>query len=127
MAATYDDTLPTDKDRARSRIGDTIVDPESAALHSDGHIDAVLTAQGSLEPAVVYLATELIARFAGEPVKVTVDGETVDYRDRLDIWRSIVAAAQTTIAGGGLQFVPATYGVDTSGDEFGRRAQYADG
>lgn len=124
MAATYDDTLPTDKDKARSLLGDTDVDPASEALHSDEHITAVLAWQGSLAAGVVYLAKELIARFATEPVKVTADGVTVDYTARLGVWRTIVAEQQAEVSGGGISFVTATFGASTSTDEYARLGEY---
>ncbi len=120
MSATYDETLPTDKDVIRSMLGD--IDTANA-LHSDEHIAAVLVLQGSVNAGIVYLANELIARYAQEPVKVTIDDAggqiVVDYTERLKIWRAIVSTAQSGINGGGISFVPASYGVDAT-DEYSR-------
>lgn len=119
MAATYDETLPTDQDKARSQLGDTDID---YALHSDEHIAAVLTWQGSLAAGVVYLAKELIARYATEPVKVEADGVKVDYTARLGVWRAIVAEQQAEVSAGGsgIVFVSATFGATDTTDEYGR-------
>lgn len=124
MTATYDETLPTDKDKARSLLGDTDVEPDANALHSDEHITAVLALEGSLNAAVVYLAKELIAKYAQEPIKITEQGRTIDLSERLRAWRGIVQDLQSQVSGGGLSFVPATYGAADSVDEFSRPPSY---
>jgi hypothetical protein len=45
MAATYDSSLPTDKDKVRTLIGDTEVSPESKARLSDESIQYTLDIQ----------------------------------------------------------------------------------
>lgn len=121
MTASYDEALPTDKDRARMRLGDTMVDPESSALLSDEHITAVLADRGGLEAGVGALADELIARFANEPVQArSSDGAMVDYSARLGVWTAIAAAARSAAGGGAISFVPATYGAGEAADEFAR-------
>lgn len=98
MSATYDELLPTDLDRARSMTGDTTVEPEEDALHSDEHIEAVLTAEGSLAAAVAYLADELVARFAQEPVRMSDDGSTIDFSARIPVWQALATRMRATVA-----------------------------
>lgn len=121
MAATYDDTLPTDKDRARSLVGDTDVEN---ALHSDEHIDAVLAMQGSVAAASSYLAQELVARFASNPIRKSASGVSVDYTENLRLWRQIAGEQQAQVAGGAITFVPANYTGDASTDEYARPPDY---
>lgn len=80
---TYNDTLPTDRDAIRAMLGDTDVD---ALLLSDAHITAVLASEGSATAAAAFLAEELAARFAHEPVRTTGEGVTIDYSGRIDAW-----------------------------------------
>jgi hypothetical protein len=117
MPATYDDTLPTDRDKARSLIGDVNMD---APLMSDEHMDSVLSWQGSLQGAVAYLAQELIAKFSSSPIRKTAGNITVDYTENIKQWQLIVAASQQQLSGGGLVFVPATYTGEALTDEWGR-------
>lgn len=106
MSATYDETLPTDLDRARSLLGDTEINPAEDALHTDEHILAVLDQESTFEAAVAWLADELAARIAQEPVKVRLrDGTTVDYSARIPVWqalatrlRGVVTATETSAA-----------------------------
>lgn len=122
MTATYDETLPTDKDRARAMLGDTNL---IKALHSDEHITAVIAAEGSLMAGVAFLANELYVRFAREPVKWEADGTKMDYSGRLEAWRSLAASAQAGVAGAGMSFVPAKYGAaDPPVDEYGIDTRY---
>ena len=60
MSANYNELLLTDRDRARSLLGDTEIDPVEDALHSDEHIAAVLEQQDSFAAAVAWLAWSLI-------------------------------------------------------------------
>lgn len=95
---TYDDTLPTDKDLARAALGDTDMD---APIFSDEHITAVLTMRGSVADGVASLAGELIATYAHQPVKKSAYGVSVDYTDRIVVWRQIALASA---AGGSSAF-----------------------
>jgi hypothetical protein len=122
---SYDDTLATDLDRARSLIGDT-TDPE---LHSDEHIDAVLTAQGSLGLAVSYLAWELVMRFANDPIKFTDVGGSYDYSHRIALWQVLAApyqaslvtdATPSSVSASPFSSVSVTYTGATDTDEYSR-------
>lgn len=122
MSGSYDDALPTDRDKIRAILGDT-----NAAdwLHSDAHIDAVLTWQGGIDAAVAFLARELIARYARQPVVTTALGETVNYSDRLRSWQRIVDRADAGLTtdstgSGGIVMVSATYGATATTDDLDR-------
>lgn len=118
---TYDDTLSTDKDKARSQIGDTDI---TDALMSDEHIEAVLTWKGSVALAVAYLAQELIARFARDPIRMTDNGATTDMTENMRIWRQLAGDAQAAASGGALSFVTANYTGEATTDEFARPPNY---
>ena len=120
VQGTYNDVLPTDRDKLRALIGDTDV---GALLLSDSHLDAVLLLKGSLNLALAFCADELIARFANQPVAQTSQGETVDYRERIATWKLISAqakadaAATTSTSGNRMTFVPMVF-TDASEDEY---------
>lgn len=119
MPATFDETLPTDKDRARAILGDTtMTDP----LLTDAHISAVISLQGGLAAGVVFLAEELMARYARDPLRTTVEGVTVDYSANVALWRRVADRQQSTLsaaAASGLSFVTADYGAPAT-DEYAR-------
>lgn len=118
MAATYNETLPTDLDKIRAILGDT---DTTDAEHSDEHISAVLSIQGSMNAAISFLANELVARYASMPIKWSSDGTSMDYSNRLQVWKEIASSARSD-AGQSLTFVPATYGetIPSLPDEFSR-------
>lgn len=91
----YDDTLQTDRDRARSILGDT---DDDHPLHSDDHIEAVLTAQGSLALGVSYLAHELVVRYEQDPVKFENAGGSYDFKERLTSWRLLATPYRAALA-----------------------------
>jgi predicted Rdx family selenoprotein len=99
MAATYSDTDRTPRNRARELIGDTTVTPNTTTvadpLMSDAHIDAVLSEQGMFELGVAWLADELLARFAQDPIRVTIDGVTTDMSAWVGIWRDLASRLRT--------------------------------
>jgi hypothetical protein len=116
---TYDDTLPTDKDVARASLGDTDMD---APIFSDEHITAVLTLRGSVASGVASLAGELVATYAHQPVRKSAYGVSVDYTDRIVVWRQIALASA---AGGRGAFSVASprsdgYARHAAADEFAR-------
>lgn len=90
MAATYDDTLPTEKDKVRSDLGGIVtILPSANPLLTDEHIDAVLELEGSRSSAVAYLARELVMRFAGRPRTIKVGDVSLDYTKRIDHWEEL--------------------------------------
>lgn len=122
MSGSYDDALPEDRDKIRAILGDT---NSGDWLHTDSHIDAVLTWQASIDAAVAFLARELIARYARQPVVVTATGETVNYSDRLKSWQQIIDRADAalttdTTGAGAITMVTANYGAATASDDLDR-------
>lgn len=86
---TYDDTLPTEMDDARSQLQAIPATEGDAAtgLISNEHIIAVIAAQGSLSAAVAYMARELALRFARKIGRVTLpSGLSVAWPDRVKYW-----------------------------------------
>lgn len=85
---SYDETLATDRDVARSLLGDT-----ASVLLTDAHIDAVLTFKGSLNAAVAFLAGELVTRFAQQPTSISLpSGLSVSYAGRLSSWQALAVS-----------------------------------
>lgn len=95
---TYDELLPTDKDRTRMRLGVTDVSGgATTALISDEHINAVLLDTGALSLAVMYLARELAVQFAQKPSDITLaSGLRLAWRERVSRWMEIAELSQTT-------------------------------
>lgn len=109
---TYDETLSSDRDKIRALLGDI---EESAPYFTDEHIDAVYELKASdLNLSAAFLANELVARFARNPIRWTAEGVSVDMSGQLSIWQSL---AQTA---GSLTMVPATYGSADLPDEYAR-------
>lgn len=125
MSATYDDTLPDNRDKVRSILAITDVTSEATALRTDEHIDAVLTWQGSLDGAVRYIANSLAAQFAQKPGSVRLpSGLSVSWAERVGTWRALAESGSPTGAGGGLTFVDAVYSEEATTDEFTRPLEY---
>jgi hypothetical protein len=78
---SFDNTLPSNRDRCRALVGDT---DEANELFSDDHYDAVEAQQTSFELFVAFIADELVAVYAQEPDRVGLsDGiRCVDGADR---------------------------------------------
>lgn len=90
---SYDDTLPTDLDKARALLGDTA----STELLTDDHIEAVL-ALYAFNGGVAFLAQELATRYAQKPGSVSLpSGLSVSWAERVKTW---LALAQQMRAGG---------------------------
>lgn len=98
MAATYSSSLSAAKDVIRFRLGDT---DTTAALLSDEEIAAVVILKGDSEDAAcLYLAKGLLARYGREPVRVTQDGQTLDFSGRIGVWQELVADLARESTGG---------------------------
>lgn len=120
MSASYDETLGTDLDYVRFRLGDISVDPESAALYSDEAILAALARTTTRDAAISELAAGLIARFAHMPTKWTQPGQSFDFSERIPAWRSLIAPIVTTTAESAWSMVDATFSSGTDADEYAR-------
>lgn len=88
MSATYDQTHPTARDRVRANLGDVDVSPAENALHSNEHMDALLTAYGEALGQSA-LAHELWARFAQDPSSIGLTGLSLSFGNLLDVWAAL--------------------------------------
>lgn len=88
MSATYDETLPTAKDRMRLLLGDTDVLPVENALLSDETYGALLAQHPEAE-ATARAAEGLALRYAQEPDSVSIDGDSYSWRDRVKSWMEL--------------------------------------
>jgi hypothetical protein len=97
VAATYDNTLATTKDKIRFRMGDTdTVD----ALLQDEEIAAALNLTATEDAAVAFLANGLIQRYSRDPIKVTADGVTMDFSAKIEAWQRMVTEADELVTQG---------------------------
>ena len=111
MAATFDETLATDKDRIRFYLGDVTNLPAGAIL-SDEAINAELAAAGSLPVALVSLARGLVSRYAQRPDSLSISGEfSISWKERIGAWNALIAewqpVAGTATGGSGFASVAA--------------------
>ena len=87
---SYDDSLPTNTDKARALIGDTSNNAATELL-TDDHIDAVL-ALYTFNPGVAFLAEELAIRYAQKPGSVSLPGGlSVSWPTRVQMWKALAA------------------------------------
>lgn len=94
----YNPALQSVRDRTRFRLGDTDID---SPLLYDEEIAAALALKGSVEDdTCLYLAKALLARYGREPVKVTQDGQTLDFSARIGVWQALVTELGSQSAGG---------------------------
>lgn len=92
----YDDTLPTDLDKARALLGDTTNDSATELL-TDDHIDAVLGLY-TFNSAVAFMAEGLAARFAQKVSSVGLPGGlSASWSERVKYWKGL---AEQMRAGG---------------------------
>jgi hypothetical protein len=86
---SFDNTLPSNRDRARALVGDT---DEENELFSDDHYDAVEAQQTSFELFVAFIADELVAVYAQEPDRVGLsDGTSVAWTERIGAWKALAS------------------------------------
>lgn len=100
MAATFDPTLPTARDRIRLLIGDhTFGADPTAALRSDESINSVLTMTGDYRLAVAELADGLATEYGQEPDSFTATGDmSISWRDRVSAWEELSARMRRAVA-----------------------------
>lgn len=95
MSATYDDTLPTDRDWVRHELGDTDI---AAPLRQDETYDALILALGK-QGALRTVARALASEYARKPSSVSLpSGLSVSWSSRVSNWQAI-ADGKTVIAG----------------------------
>jgi hypothetical protein len=100
---SYDDTLPSELDKARALLGDTSNDSATELL-TDDHIDAMLALQG-FNAAVSWMAMELAARFAQDPSSVSLpSGLSVSWSERVKYWLNLADQMRWGGVSGGAAF-----------------------
>ena len=97
MSASYNEEQPSNLDKARGLLGDTTVEPETRALHSDEHIEAILVRDG-FDLGVAFLADELVTRIGREPVRIADDGSSVDFSARIPAWEKLATRMRAAAA-----------------------------
>jgi hypothetical protein len=120
---SYDDTLPTDMDKARAVLQDI---DTTAELLSDDHIEAVLAMFATFDLAIAFMADELAVRFAQKPGSVTLSsGLSVSWSYRVQQWQRIADNARKGVnaTAGSMTIVPVTYGASET-DEYARPPDY---
>lgn len=93
MAATYDLTLPTDKDHIRLALGD--IDTDNPLLQ-DETILVKLQSFGYRE-ALAQLAEGLASQYAQMPDSFTDDGMQLTWRERISNWQSLAKSARQIV------------------------------
>lgn len=91
----FDETLATDRDKARALLGDT----GTPALLTDTYMDAVLGLY-SFNAAVSFMANGLAAKYAQEPDRVTLpSGLSVSWAERVKYWTGLALSLGGVSAG----------------------------
>lgn len=98
MAATYDNSLPTAKDRIRNQLADIDM---AAPLRPDEEYLAAIANAGSVTNAealaTLFMAQSLASEYAQLPVTISDDGTTLSWPDRVKTWQAIVSRIQAEI------------------------------
>ena len=106
MAWTYDTTLPTNRDKIRLLIGDTISTDEQM---SDEELDAMLVMYGSVKPTAIAALRVLASKYARFADKWVGDLKILaSQKSRAYLEMAKTLAASTTLSGGG---VPSAGGI----------------
>jgi hypothetical protein len=93
MAATFDQTLPTPKDRMRHLVGDTDM---ANPLRQDETYLALLV-QYSETGATEQMAIALAAQYGQMPDTFSDDGTAVSWKDRVKTWLELAARMRTAL------------------------------
>lgn len=93
MTCTFDESLPSPKDRIRLLLGDT-GDP---CLRSDETINALVAAVGEAA-ATAELAAGLAIYYAQQPDAMSADGATISYRARVEAMRALAKTSAEAAA-----------------------------
>lgn len=96
MAATFDNALPTAKDRMRRAVGD--IDVDAVPLEQDETYLAAL-AQFGEDLGTAVIAEGLAARYAQRPTSISDDSGSISWGDRVKTW---IAVANRYRAGGAM-------------------------
>lgn len=101
MSATFDETLPTEKDEARELLGDSIVIPGTtlvaSPLRSDARILAAIARKGFLL-GVALLADGLVTEFGQQPVQLGENGASISFAARVPAWQALASRMRAQAA-----------------------------
>lgn len=112
MSFSYDETLPTAKDRIRHMLGDTA----APGLRSDETIQALLVSTSEVETTAI-LAEGLAVEYAQQPDSVSIPGgPTVSFRSLISTWLDVAKRArasieETVVAGVSMTITPKRYDI----------------
>lgn len=99
MAATYDNTLPTAKDRIRHQVADTDM---ANPLRPDEEYLAALANAGSATNAealaTLAMAQSLASEYAQLPTTISDDGTALSWSDRVKTWLALVSRIEGEVA-----------------------------
>lgn len=93
----FDPTLPTDMDRLRLAVGDISASP----WLSDATYQALLTQGGSYAAALPLVFEAAISALGQLPTRMSADGTSVDYSNRLTALQAGLARAQAALVSTG--------------------------
>jgi hypothetical protein len=97
VSQTYDPTLPTALDRVRFLLGATDVSSADAALISNEELLSLISKHGETE-ATAQAAEGLASRWAQEPDRVGLDGDTYSWSSRVSAWQALAKRLRGTAA-----------------------------
>lgn len=99
---TYDSALPTTRDEARLRLGDTSGTPTTSPATEylpDATYNAVIEALTDWRLAAASLARSLAARAINQPSSFAAQGDmSVSWTDRAKRWLEIAAALEAEVS-----------------------------
>lgn len=96
MTATFDQTLPTAKDRLRRALGDAAT---TNALRQDEEYVAVLARlSGNETAALVEMAAGLAAEFAQRPDSISDEDGALSWRERVKTWLALAETGRAQLA-----------------------------
>jgi hypothetical protein len=98
MSATFDPTLPTQRDHIRLALGDKHANPTAGAitdpLLQDATIDALLDSLGYVQ-ALAQLADSLATEYAQRPDEYReAGGQGFKWSERVKSWREVASMAR---------------------------------
>jgi hypothetical protein len=127
LAATYDNTLPTAKDRVRNLLGDVDVsvnsDGSPNALRQDEEYLAQVAQFGETQ-ATIKMARSLANEFAQQPTALSVPGLDITWGQRVQAWQKLADSLSAELGVSGntsfSQAKPQRYDACEDGSEYHR-------
>ena len=97
MTFSYDNTLDTERDQVRFRIGDTNSAASAQERIEDEEIDATIAAQSNLSEAMAQCAEALAAKFFRHATTKQLASARVSYEKRVDYLLSLAERLRSGI------------------------------